>query len=186
MSYRIEYQWTGLVLTAQTCPGLDEPRWVIAVEGGDNNCYVEQHGRARRARDWEISMIGTERQVLRQATRWASACEGGMLKPGGRDCSPEAYIGRIRRLLAQPVMPQMALNHLGLGARLAADHPLAARDPEPGFTLYPHREFGEERVKLIPAGCAHWARYFALIDPWLEDFSLSPWRTGELYGLPRS
>lgn len=90
MSYRIEYQWAALRTTVA-----GEARFVIAVEGGDNNI-----GDARRAaRRWEACMIGSARQVLKQAVGFAASCESEMLRPLGRRCSAEAYIRRIRCLV---------------------------------------------------------------------------------------
>jgi hypothetical protein len=91
MSYRIEYQW---VAYRETVNGGD--RFVVAIEGGDNNVWTG----SKRARSWSACMLGTADQVLRQAVYFAGACEGGSLKPAGRDCTPEAYIRRIRRLIA--------------------------------------------------------------------------------------
>ena len=186
MSYRIEYQWACLAITREQSADLTQPRFAIAIEGGDNNCYVHEHGRSRRARDWGIGMIGTADQVVRQATRFAASCEGGMLKPQGRDCSPEAYIARIRRLLANPMEPSVTLGYLGLGARLPSDHPIAVAAPVEPFTYYPDTSFGRPIVKLIPPGRDHWGRYFNMLDPYLDDFTLAPWRVGQIYGLPRS
>jgi len=91
MSYRIEYQWAAFL--ERTARG---DRFVIAIEGGDNNVWTG----SKRARSWSVCMLGSADQVLRQAVYFAGACEGGSLKPAGRDCSPEAYIRRIRRLVA--------------------------------------------------------------------------------------
>jgi hypothetical protein len=90
MSYRIEYQWASF--RESTSQG----EWfVVAIEGGDSNLWT----RTKRARSWSVCMLGSADQVLRQAVNFAGACEGGSLKPAGRDCSPEAYIRRIRRLV---------------------------------------------------------------------------------------
>ena len=59
----------------------------------------------KRARSWEVCMLGSAEQVLKQAVYFAGACEGGSLKPGSRDCSPEAYIRRIRRLIEDDAPP---------------------------------------------------------------------------------
>jgi hypothetical protein len=186
MSYRIEYQWACLAITAEQSPGLTQPRFAIAIEGGDNNCYVQQRGLGRRARDWNIGMIGTAHQVLRQATRFASSCETGMLKPQGRDCSPEAYVARIRRLLANPMEPSLTLCYLALAARLPSDHPIALAEPVEPFTYYPDTSFGRAIVKLIPPGRDHWSTYFEMLDPYLNNYSLAPWSVGQVYGLPTS
>lgn len=187
MSYRIEYQWMCLPITANFAEGLSETHYVIAIEGGCNNLTtVDRDGRERRSREWEVGMIGTERQILRQTTRFASACEGAMLRPRGRTCTPEAYIRRIRRLLKTPKGPSWTLGHLGLGARLPAAHPLVSGAEEPGFSYFPERRFGEDFVKLIPTWRDQWARYFELLGPYLDDFSLSPWSTGHIHLMPGS
>jgi hypothetical protein len=187
MSYRIEYQWASFVLDATVAPGLPEPRYVIAIEAGSNNLTeTDRLGRERRVRDWEIGMIGTKRQVLRQATRFASECEGGMLKPRGRSCSPESYIRRIRRLLARPSEPVRSLDKLRLSVDLPDTHPLAKSEGEPGFVYYAETRFGRDRVKLIPLQPASYARYFELIDPYLDDFSILPFSAGEVFSMPRS
>jgi hypothetical protein len=102
MSYRIEYQWASWKLTAgPDTGGVD--RFVVAIEGGDNNLRDAVTG--KRARSWEVCMLGSAEQVLKQAVYFAGACEGGSLKPGSRDCSPEAYIRRIRRLIEDGAPP---------------------------------------------------------------------------------
>lgn len=98
MSYRIEYQFAALripgVLLAD---GID--RFAVCIEGGDNNLYEGSGPHARRSRSWCCSMIGTSDEVMEDACEFASACEGGSLKPLGRDCTPEAYISRIENTL---------------------------------------------------------------------------------------
>ena len=187
MSYRIEYQWVALAITPEQSPGLGEPRYVVAIEGGDNNLYTSVHGRsARRARSWDIGMIGTQTQVLRQATLFASACEIGDLQPGGRCIKPEQYLRRIRRAIDEVFDPSLTLGHLGLGARLACQHPLVLAPHVEGFTYYSDSLNGKPFVKLIPPGPDHWAKYFEMLDPYLDDLSLAPYRVGEVWGLPSS
>ena len=192
MSYRIEYQWFGLRITSDVAPGLVEPRFVIAIEGGDNNLTtMGRHGVERRARSWDIGMIGTETQVLRQATRFGSYCESGELKPAGKHCTPEAYIRRIRRAMAEAQDlwvsdPRLLQVYLGLGAELPASHPLAMNAPIKGFSYLPEGRFGKTWVKFQPVGPEHWATFFAALDPYVDDFSLPPYRMGQIWGLPSS
>ena len=186
MSYRIEYQWVCLALDDDLPLAPFKRRFVIAIEGGDNNLYVREGRREKRSRDWSIHMIGTHDQVLRQATRLASACESGCLKPGGRPSTPEAYIGRIRRLLDDPVATGSTCGYVSLHARLPETHALAAADLNDGFARRAEAWFGTPTVVLTPPGRDHWPQFFELIDPYLDDFSLSPWSVGEVYGLPRS
>lgn len=62
MSYRIEYQWAAFAVAAASI-GLAEDRYIVAIEGGDNNVYdTRKH---RRSRSWEVCMVGTRTQVLR-------------------------------------------------------------------------------------------------------------------------
>lgn len=192
MSYRIEYQWFGLRITSDVAPGLAEPRFVIAIEGGDNNLTTTgREGVERRVRSWDIGMIGTETQVLRQATRYGSCCEPGGLKPAGRHCTPEAYIRRIRRVMADahamggsdPCLMQVSI---GLGAELPASHPLVMNAPIKGFSYIPEGGYGQSWVKFQPVGPDHWATFFAALDPYLDDFSLAPHRMGQIWGLPSS
>lgn len=94
MSYEIIYQYAvHRVAENQVADGL--PRYVLSIEAGSNNCYVGN----KRARSWQVMAVGTHDEVLRQTVRLASSCEGGMLKPGGKDCTPEAFIGKVRRLM---------------------------------------------------------------------------------------
>ena len=90
MSYWIEYQWAAF--RESTHSGA---KFVVAIEGGSNNVWEK----TKRARSWNVGMLGTADQVLRRAVHVAGACEDGGLAPSGRNCSPEAYIRRIRRLI---------------------------------------------------------------------------------------
>ena len=128
MSYRIEYQWACWKLTAgPDTGGVD--RFVVAIEGGDNNLRDAVTG--KRARSWEVCMLGSAEQVLKQAVYFAGACEGGSLKPGSRDCSPEAYIRRIRRLIEDDAPPARGCWYPSV--RVAEAHPLAVHDPLKGL-----------------------------------------------------
>lgn len=187
MSYRIEYQWVGLCITSDVAPGLGAPRLVIAIEGGDNNLTIVDHrGVERRQRSWDIGMIGTEVQVLRQATRFGSYCETGDIHPGGKRCTPEAYIRRIRRAMDHALDSQASLAYLGLGAELPVDHPVVTAPPLEGFTYYPNAYLGRHFVKFLPMGRERWAAYFDALDPYIDDLTLPPYRLGQIWGLPSS
>ncbi len=56
MSYRLEYQYAAYRVPAAQI-GQQEDRFVVAIEGGDNNVRNSRTG--KRARDWEVCMIGT-------------------------------------------------------------------------------------------------------------------------------
>lgn len=186
MSYWIEYQAAAFVLPAETL-GHPEPRFVIAIEGGSNNVTtVDRGGRERRARDWHMSMIGTRTQVLRQAVMAAASCEGGSLKPLGRSMTPEAYIGRIWRLMR--TASKGFERHVTLSAKVPEGHPLVHLAEAAGYVIYPTTEYGEAVVKLIPPQQTptHWATYFDLIDPHLDAGYVDASRFGQIWGLPVS
>ncbi len=67
MSYRIEYQFAVFVDDSTATR-----RYVVAIEGGDNNLYENRSG--RRVRHWESTMLGTETTVLKRAVYFAAAC----------------------------------------------------------------------------------------------------------------
>lgn len=48
MSYRLEYQWAAFLVPGAPI-GLSEDRFVIAVEGGDNNVRNARTGRRARS-----------------------------------------------------------------------------------------------------------------------------------------
>lgn len=97
MSYEIIYQYKCFVESQPEIHG-GELKFVLAVEAGSNNCY--DHGN-HRSRSWQVMALGNHDEVLRQILRWASSCEGGMLKPGNKDSTPEAFIKKVRKLLAE-------------------------------------------------------------------------------------
>lgn len=101
MSYQIDYNYHALRVDGTELDQLPndqhEDRFVVIIETGPSNCYGHSN---RRVRDWQVCMIGTHDQVIQQTIRFAAECEGGMLKVRGRDCTPESYIRRIRRILA--------------------------------------------------------------------------------------
>lgn len=98
MSYRLEYRYSAIRIPgALVSDGVD--RFAICVEGGDNNSYESSGGNARRSRSWGVDFLGTKEEILEKSCIYASACESGSLKPMGKDCTAEAYIGRIRKLI---------------------------------------------------------------------------------------
>ena len=56
MSYRLEYQWGAFHVPADSL-GLTQDRFIVAIEGGDNNVRDARTG--KRARSWDACMIGT-------------------------------------------------------------------------------------------------------------------------------
>lgn len=97
MSYTIIYQYSVFTESRSDVDN-GETKYVVAIEAGSNNCYDHRN---RRARSWQVMALGNHDEVMRQAVNWASSCEGGMLKPGNKDTTPELFIKKIRRLLAE-------------------------------------------------------------------------------------
>jgi hypothetical protein len=99
MSYRIEYQWACLEISADIAMGLQEPHYVVAIEGGDNNLTTrDRNGRERRVRDWEIGMIGTRSQVMTQAAYYGQACDTARPAPtwlGSGGCWPTRFVASV-------------------------------------------------------------------------------------------
>lgn len=187
MSYMIEYQAACFVLPAGL-RGLTKTKFVVATEGGSNNTYeTTRGGRERRARDWDISMLGSLDQVMQQAVLTAACCEGGGLQVGGRKTTPESYIGRVRRLLTNA--REDALGHVSLHATVKVDHPLVARAEHFGLSKQLQRRYGEEQAVLAPPTTddgPDWGAFFRAIEPFLQDGSISPYRLGAVWGLPKS
>ena len=186
MSSWIEYQIACFRLTAAEL-GATEDRYVVAIEAGPSN-VTEQgpNGRERRVRDWEVGMLGTRNQVLRRALIVGASCEGGCTRLRGSQTTPEAYFGRIKREIARA--RDTLERHITLSATVKEGHPLIAKAEAAGYVLYPETRFSETRVKLIPKrqDVAGWAEYFRLIDPHLNDGSVSPFNLGQVFGLPKS
>lgn len=180
MSYRIEYQWGAFRIPGEEIAAAED-RYVVAIEGGDNNCYEHSGRNARRARSWSVCMIGTAEQVLMQAVAFAGDCEGGMLKPGGRDGTPESYIRRIRRLIAGPEYLTRGFWHPEI--RVSAEHPVVAdanalgveaREEQVYGSVFSSIRFPRERL----------AEYFVLVDRHLDG--LGAWAFAQVSGLPDS
>lgn len=178
MSYRLEYQWGAFHIPAASL-GLAEDRFVIAIEGGDNNVSHARTG--KRARSWDACMIGTKVQVLRQAVYLAGSCDGGSLQPHGRYCTPESYIRRIRRLLEGPAhlrrgywRPQLRINPTHA---VVAD--LRALGMEPSIEKW----YGDERA-VVAFPSDRQGDFFRLIDRYGDE--LPAWCWAEVAGLPAS
>ncbi|MDI9688515.1 hypothetical protein [Burkholderia cenocepacia] len=179
MSYRLEYQWAAFLVPGAPI-GLSEDRFVIAVEGGDNNVRNARTG--RRARSWDACMVGTRNQVLQQAVHLAGACEGGSLQPRGRYCTPENYIRRIRRLVDRAKNePPHGYWHLRL--RVAQDHAVVAEVRQLGIEVRIESWYGTPRA-IVDVPSEHLAAYFGLIDRYAGE--LPAWCWVEVGGLPAS
>lgn len=179
MSHRLEYQWAAFHIAGAPL-GLSEDRFIVAIEGGDNNLYEGRTG--RRARSWDACMVGTRVQVLRQAVYFAGACEGGSLKPHGRDCTPENYIRRIRRLLdGEGATPSRGTWQARL--RVTMPHPVVEDLRCLGLDPSLERRYDTTRAVLdIPP--ERLAAYFGLIDRYIDE--LPAWCWMEVGGLPAS
>ena len=173
MSHRIEYQWVAFKVNPNFY--LTEPRYVVAIEGGDNNCYSSN---GKRSRSWCVCMIGTLSQVLKQAVYYGGACEGGGLKPSGRDCKPEDYIRRIRRLVtawAPPPdgaawFPELKVNE---------GHPAIEYAKGLGVNCVEAVQYGQRIVKVD----LHLSQSHLIFD-FVDRFpDLSAWRLASVIGL---
>lgn len=178
MSYRIEYQWACWRLPATPERGGVE-RFVVAIEGGDNN--VRDSVTGKRSRDWGVCMLGSAAQVLKKAVYFAGACEGGSLKPGSRDCSPEAYIRRIRRLIEANDALSMRGNWYP-NVRVPEAHPLAAHAQQLGLSTVREQRYGDWFVR-ITLGEASRDLVFDFADRYPD---LQAWQLADVCGLPRS
>ncbi len=178
MSYRLEYQW-GAFHIPSAMSGLNTDRFVVAIEGGDNNVRHAKTG--KRTRSWCAGMIGTAEQVLKQAVYYAGACEGGGLQPRGRWCTPEAYIRRIRRLIDGPTY----LQHGWWTAELRIDssHVAVAEVKHLGLEPRIEQRYGREQA-IVPFPQERYTDFFQLIDKYGDD--LPAWCFAEVHGLPAS
>jgi hypothetical protein len=177
MSYRIEYQWASWKLAASpSLGGVD--RFVIAIEGGDNNLRDSVTG--KRVRSWDVCMLGSREQVLRQAVDLAGACEGGSLKPGSRNCTPEAYIRRIRCLVEGATTA--ASGRWYPSVRVAETHPLVDHARQMGLPIEREQRYGswfagvrlnDEQRELV----------FEFVDRFPD---LRGWQLAAVSGLPPS
>jgi hypothetical protein len=176
MSYRIEYQWA--VFRVPEAVDLAAPRLIVAIEGGDNNVREARTG--KRARRWDVCMIGTASQVLKQAVYFAGACEGGLLKPAGRDASPEAYIRRIRRLVEQESRPNSGAWSPDI--RVPENHPAAPFAQQLGLSTDSEVRYDQKRVRVLLTHEQR-NRVFDFLDRFPD---LMGWQLASVCGLPSS
>lgn len=188
MSYTIEYQAACFILPSGW-RGLARTKFVIATERGCNNLTERTRGgQERRVREWGIAMLGSPDDVMRQVVGAASYCEGGGLRLAGRRAKPEAYIGRMRRLLSRP--RDDAQQHLSLHATVKVDHPLVARGKAFGLPTQFQTTWGADEAVLSPPrqvdGEPDWGLFLRAIEPFLQDGSVAPCRLGAVWGLQAS
>lgn len=174
MSYRIEYQFAAFVAAHPD----GTPRFVIGVEGGDNNLYDTFTN--KRSRSWSACFLGTATQVLKQAVHFAGACEGGCLKPLGRDATPESYIRRIRRLIEEPTAT--AHGYWCPSVDVPKDHPLVNSALAIKLDAITELRYGKERILItVPADRTHLVFDFKDQHP-----DLHAWNLAQVRGLPSS
>lgn len=170
MSYRIEYRQLAVRIPAATLgkhaslPHPDRDRFVVLVEGGDNNLYDRD---GRRVRSWGVQWLGTHDQVMKMVVRFAGDCEGGMLKPLGSDARPEQYIARIRRLLDAAVTHDPAMSLWQPRVKVAADHPMVGHLLSAGVHVDREKEYGSV-VAVATLAEDQLPVYFELIEPYIE------------------
>lgn len=175
MSYRLEYQYC---VFTHAIPNKEDVRFVVAVEGGDNNLYESASG--KRVRSWDVCMLGTAAQVLKQAVYLAGSCEGGCLKPFGKDCKPESYIARIRRLITTPKEPESGCWYPYV--RVPRGHSLEDAAASWGLGTTPEKAFGIEHA-LIDVGLGGRHLVFEFMDRFPD---LAAWNLARVSGLPKS
>jgi hypothetical protein len=104
MSSTIIYHAVGMTLPPDLT-GLDEDIFLIAAQMGDSNCYEISRtgGNGRRSRSWSALHWGTADHIIEDAIRTGGGFEGGMIHLDHYRgyTSPEQYIRRCRRLLAE-------------------------------------------------------------------------------------
>ena len=81
MSHRLEYQWTAFHVSAASL-GMTDDRFLIAIEGGDNNVCDARTG--KRSRSWNVGMIG-------EGEFMPPSCSAETAPANGQSCpSPES------------------------------------------------------------------------------------------------
>lgn len=177
MSYEIIYQYhVHRVSGEEAGDGVD--RYVLSVEMGSNNC-CDHNG--KRSRSWQVFALGTHDEVLRQAVRIGSSCEGGMLKPGGRDCTPEAFIGKVRRLLKKAQEPGQVRGWWTPEVRVG-EPAVAERARELGASVAEEKLYGQ--TVSIARFEGKLAEFFKFVTE--QHRSMYGWQMGKVHGLPSS
>lgn len=138
----IYHQLAGTIPAAHL--GANEDYFLVMAQVGESNCYESQTG--RRARSWAATGFGTYEQVFTEEIGIASDLEGGMVrwKSMGTSTSPEAYIARVRRMLAMARSVNLSIEGFALCrgemvcpsflVKKPKDTP-DAREEEMGFSL---------------------------------------------------
>lgn len=176
MSYRLEYQYAAFAHVMPNAP--HDLRYVIGVEGGDNNLYESRSG--KRVRSWTVCMLGTPTQVLKQAVYFGGACEGGGLKPFGRDGTPESYIRRIRRLMSEQTPVDQGCWYPSV--MVPKGHALVDVAKALGLETSPEGSYGVE-YECIHVGPDQRHLVFEFMDRFPD---LNAWSLAKVSGLPKS
>lgn len=105
---------------------------------------------------------------------------GGSLKPGSRDCSPEAYIRRIRRLIEEGAPP--ARGNWYPSIRVAEAHPLSTYAKHSGLAIEREQRYGDWLTRvLLTEGQRNLV--FDIADRFTD---LRGWQLAAVSGLPAS
>ena len=123
---------------------------------GPSNCttFHPVTGREVYTRDWTTRAKGDATEIIEEACRSASYCEGRNLRfYGERDTTPERYIRRVRSALSAPVSVAEA-NQWGISLQVQLDQKLVKDAPYATDLLNQHAS-GDEN----DAGERYWRLY---------------------------
>jgi hypothetical protein len=176
MSYEIIYQYRVFKVSGREV-GDQEPRYVLAAEMGSNNCYVGN----KRSRSWDVMAVGTHDEVLRQTVRIASSCEGGMLKPGCKDCTPESLIGKVRRMLKKASLEESSVGWWSPWVRLT-DEAMIEAARRLGGEVTEEKVYGRVESRALFDGNMN--GYFSFVRE--HHRKLYGWQMCRVHGLPAS
>ena len=102
MSYEIIYGLEAVKFTVEEIASrFGDDKYILIWQAGSSNCYETKTG--RRSRDWSVAAVGSRWDVMGTMVKVAASCEGGMLKPFGRDCQAESFIRACRKALDNAV-----------------------------------------------------------------------------------
>jgi hypothetical protein len=125
MSHEIEYDRTCFVLPQGSTDFTDmhgltkHPRswneYFLFIQQGCNNIHP-------RPRKWYLESYGANWTIIQRVCERAGSTEGGMLKPSNRDTTPENYLRRYRKVIAEAeVLTNEALSQR-LGIQVLSFH----------------------------------------------------------------
>lgn len=179
MSHEIIYQYRMFSVQPQAA-GTPDRRFIWAVEMGSNNLI--RHSDNKPARNWTVLGVGSHDEVLRQAVSLSGGCEGGSIKPRGKDTTPEAFIGKVRRLLRDA--SQVVDDSLGgwwtpLAKLPAGDTQRLEHARALGAKVTIERSYGEDWAHCLFAHDL--PAYFEFVSA--HHLDVSGWRLAEVHGL---